>query len=165
MPSKRGPDSNSLPKSRLGYWDGLRVGSSGLGSRKLRSLLSALGITIGIAALIGVLTLSESGKADLMKNLDALGTNLLRVEAEAGFRNTEAALPEDAAVMVKRITPVYEVATVSKIAGSVYRNDLINDGRTKGITIHAADMNLLKAQRGQIYKGKYLSYAFHTRIE
>ena len=149
--------SNSLPKSRLGYWDALRVGSSGLGARKLRSVLSALGITIGIAALIGVLTLSESGKADLMKNLDALGTNLLRVEAEAGFRNTEATLPENASLMVKRISPVYEVATVSKIAGAVYRNDFIDDGRTKGITIHAADMNLLKAQRGKIYKGKYLS--------
>lgn len=157
MSPKRGHNTSSLPESKLGFRDGIRVGSSGLGARKLRSVLSGLGITIGIAALIGVLTLSESGKADLMQNLDALGTNLLRVEAEAGFRNTEASLPDNAALMVKRISPVYEVATVSKIAGSVYRNDLINDGRTKGITIHAADMNLLKAQRGEIYKGKYLS--------
>ena len=143
--------------SQLGILDTLRVGSSGLRTRKLRSALSALGITIGIAALAGVLGLSESGSADLMKNLDALGTNLLTIEAGQGFGPNEGSLPEDAAAMVARINPVYEVATVSRVPGRVYRNDLINEGRTRGITIFAADLNLVKAQRGTIRSGSYLT--------
>ena len=61
--------------------------------------------------------------------------------------------------MVNRINPVYEVATVSRVPGRVYRNDLINEGRTRGITIFAADLNLVKAQRGTIKSGSYLTEA------
>ena len=47
-----------LPRSHVGLQDALLLGSSGLRTRKLRSALSALGITIGIAALVGILGLS-----------------------------------------------------------------------------------------------------------
>jgi putative ABC transport system permease protein len=152
---KTGP--NSIPKSHLGIWDTLRVGSSGLRSRRLRSALSALGITIGIAALVGVLGLSESGSADLMKELDALGTNLLTIEAEEGFRSGQNELPRDATAMITRIPPVYEVASIGRVAGGVFRNDLIDDGRTKGITIIATDLSLIDAQRGSIAAGTFLT--------
>ena len=123
----------------------------------MRSALSALGITIGIAALISVLGLSASGSADLIKDLDELGTNLLTIEAGQGFGSDPVSLPQDAAVMIRRIAPVYEVATVSRIPGGVFRNDLIDDGRTKGITIFAGGLNLLAAQRGSLQTGVYLT--------
>ena len=145
------------PKSKVGFLDTLRVGVSGIKTRKLRSALSALGITIGIAALIGVLGLSASGSADLMKSLDALGTNLLTIRAGEGFGQNQSELPSTAPKMIGRINPVYEVSTVSKVTGSVYRNDLIDDGRTKGIAIFAVDLNLIRAQRGTINEGSYLS--------
>ena len=145
------------PISHLGLLDTLRVGSSGLRTRKLRSALSALGITIGIAALVGILGLSASGNADLIKELDALGTNLLTVEAGQGFRAQSSVLPENSAEMVGRINPVYAVSTISKIPGGVFRNDLINDGRTRGIAIMATDLNLLATQRGTISQGTFLT--------
>jgi len=73
-----------LPPSKLRFGDVLRVGSSGIRSRKLRAALSALGIAIGIASLVGVLGLSESSRADLIDQINALGTNLLEVQASAG---------------------------------------------------------------------------------
>ena len=81
---------------------------------------------------------------------------LLRVEAGGGFRNSPTSLPADAVFMIERITPVYEVATVSSIPGAVYRNDLISDGRTQGISIKATDLNLLATQRGSLQAGVYL---------
>lgn len=146
-----------LPKSRLSFLETLRVGSSGLRTRRLRSALSALGITIGIAALISVLGLSASGSADLIKELDALGTNLLTIEAGQGFGAGPVSLPDDAHAMIRRISPVYEVATVSKVPGGVYRNDLIADGRTRGITIVASGLNLIDAQQGSLKAGVFLS--------
>ena len=147
----------NLPTSHLTLIDILKVSVSGLRTRKLRSALSALGITIGIAAVVGVLGLSASGNADLIRELDSLGTNLLTVEAGQGFRAEEASLPDGAAGMVSRITPVYEVSTVTRISGQVLRNNLIQDGKTKGITIIASDLNLLRSQRGSMKSGKFLN--------
>ena len=143
-------------QSRMGLLDILSVGSSGLRTRRVRAALSVLGITIGVAALVGILGLSQSGSADLMKDLDALGTNLLTVQAGDGFRSQQASLSSDAAAMINRITPVYEVSATTKIAGGVFLNDLIQDGRTKGITIVAADLNLLRTQRGSLKSGEFL---------
>ncbi|MQG20823.1 MAG: ABC transporter permease [SAR202 cluster bacterium] len=154
--SDRSQNQRDVLRSHLSFFDLVRVGGSGLKTRKLRSALSATGIMIGIAALVGVLGLSSSGSADLIKELDALGTNLLRVEAGGGFRNSPTSLPADAVFMIERITPVYEVATVSSIPGAVYRNDLISDGRTQGISIKATDLNLLATQRGSLQAGVYL---------
>ena len=150
-------DIKDMPlTSKMGLWDTLQVGSSGLRTRRVRAALSVVGITIGIAALVGILGLSQSGSADLQKNLDALGTNLLTIQAADGFRAEQASLSWDAAGMIKRITPVYEVSATTRIPGGVFSNDLIQDGRTKGITIVAADLNLLQAQRGDLKSGKFL---------
>ena len=143
--------------SKVGFFDTIRIGISGLRTRKLRSALSAFGITVGIAALVAVIGLSESGRADLMRELDELGTNLLTVEAGEGFGQSEARLPEYADDMIRRIRPVYEVATISRVSGGVFRNDRIDDGRTKGITIFASDLNLMRAQRGSMAAGSYLT--------
>ena len=56
-----------------------RVASVGLRTRRLRAGLSALGIAIGVAAIVAVLGLSSSSKAGLLAEIDKLGTNLLTV--------------------------------------------------------------------------------------
>ena len=48
-------------------------------TRKLRAALSALGIAIGVAAIVAVLGLSASSQAGLLAEIDRLGTNLLTV--------------------------------------------------------------------------------------
>src|SRR4051794_26587799 len=74
-----------LASSRLRFTDVLRVGSLGLRTRRLRTGLSTLGVAIGIAAMVAVLGLSSSSREHLQVEIRALGTNLLEVEAGAGF--------------------------------------------------------------------------------
>jgi len=50
----------STRSTGLGLQDQLRVASVGLRARPLRAALSALGIAIGTAAIVGVLGLSSS---------------------------------------------------------------------------------------------------------
>ena len=71
----------SASGQRLRLKDGLRVASVGLRARPLRAALSALGIAIGTAAIVGVLGLSSSSQAGLIAEINQLGTNLLTVEA------------------------------------------------------------------------------------
>src|ERR687898_2720493 len=82
-----------LAPSALHPGDLFRVASIGLRSRRLRASLSALGIAIGIAAMVAVLGISESSKANLLAQLDDLGTNLLRVAPGESFFGDETQLP------------------------------------------------------------------------
>ena len=79
----------SVEPSRFRFGDVMRTGFSSLGNRRARTVLSALGIAIGIASLVGVLGLSESSKSDLLAELDALGTNFCKdlIDPMPGFRD------------------------------------------------------------------------------
>jgi putative ABC transport system permease protein len=102
--------SLTLRRSHLRLRDVVAVGAIGLRTRRLRTALTALGVAIGIAALVAVVGISASGKADLLARLDALGTNRLTVKAGQSFFGEESLLPEDATAMIRRIGPVTAAA-------------------------------------------------------
>ena len=71
--------AGTLARRRLQPSDLARLSSVGLRTRKLRAALSALGIAIGVAAIVAVLGLSASSQAGLLAEINQLGTNLLTV--------------------------------------------------------------------------------------
>lgn len=148
-----------LAPSRLHVGDIGRTASVGLRTRKLRAGLSALGIMIGIAAMVSVLGLSESSKWDLLAQLDRLGTNLLTVQAGQGIGAGSGELPEEAVGMVGRIAPVEATSSISAVGASVYKNDLIPAGQTGGISVQAVDVNLLETLSGSVAAGSFLTEA------
>ena len=135
------------------------VGSSGLRTRKSRTALSALGIMIGIAAMVGVLGLSESSQADLTNKIEALGTNLLTVSPGGGFGGGDGVLPEETASKINRSGPVEQSADVVELDQAVLRNDLVNENETGGITAVAADLDLLETLNGSLAAGVWLDEA------
>jgi putative ABC transport system permease protein len=146
-----------LTPSALHPGDVFRVASIGLRSRRLRASLSALGIAIGIAAMVAVLGISESSKANLLAALDKLGTNLLVVEAGSGFQAEEdPALPTASETMLRRIGPVEGVASVTVVDADVLRNEFVPSGQTGGITVKAADTRLLDTLVGEMADGEWL---------
>ncbi len=155
-------DSAKLPPSRMLPSDVLSVGSSGLRSRKARTALSALGVMIGIAAMVGVLGLSESSQADLTSKIEALGTNLLTVSPGGGFGGGDGVLPEETSAKINRIGPVEQSADVIQLDQVVLRNDLVNDNETGGITAVAADLNLIETLNGSLSEGVWLNEATAT---
>lgn len=90
--------------------------------RPVRIVLSALGIAIGIATMIAVVGISASSKAQLMRQLDALGTNILvATPGESMFAGQDVKLPKDAPGMVGRIDGVQQVGATGDVARSVRR--------------------------------------------
>jgi putative ABC transport system permease protein len=145
---------------RLGLRDLVLVGASGLATRRLRAALSALGVAIGIAAIVAVLGVSASSKADLLAQLDRLGTNLLTVAPGQTFGGDTATLPTQAVPMIRRIGPVQQAAAVATVSDTaVYRNDHIPVGETGGLTVAAADLDLLQAVGATVAKGRFLNPA------
>jgi putative ABC transport system permease protein len=149
-----------LGPSRIGAADVLRTGSLGLRTRRLRAALSALGIAIGIASMVAVLGISESSKADLLAQLDELGTNLLKVSPGQSFFGDESQLPETAPSMLGRVTGVERVAAVRNLDGvTVRRNDLVDPAETGGIAVAAADPALAETVAAQLRDGRFLDAA------
>lgn len=157
-PSPTEPIQQSGPPSpsKLRLADAFRVGTVGLRSRPLRTLLTALGIAIGIAAMISVVGISASSRADLLAQIDELGTDLLRAAPGNTMFGDASVLPETAHETAGRIGPVTQAAGFTYIPGSVRRNELIDDGVTGGIALMAVDPGLLDAVSGKIATGRFL---------
>jgi putative ABC transport system permease protein len=150
----------TIAPSRLAPADVLRAGSIGLRTRRLRAALSALGIAIGIASMVAVLGISESSRADLLAQLDRLGTNLLRVAPGQSFLGEQAELPESAGAMIRRANGVEATAATKAIADvTVRRNDLIDPAQTGGITVTAADPSLPTTVGASLARGRFLDAA------
>ena len=149
-----------LRPARLWPGDVVKVGAVGLRTRPTRAFLSALGIAIGIAAMVAVVGISSSSRAELDNTLDALGTNLLTVEPGTTLTGEQAQLPLAAESMVGRIGPVRAHSAIGRVDGAnVYRSDKIPAIETNGIIPYAARTDLLNTIGGVIRSGKWLDAA------
>ncbi len=152
--------AESLRASKLSPRDVLRVGGHGLRARPLRVVLSALGIAIGIAAMVAVVGISTSSRAKLDRLLDALGTNLLTVGPGSRLFGGEAKLPEDAVAMVERIGPAQSVSAIGSVSDAkVYRSDKIPTAESGGIGTYTARTNLPGTVGATIASGTWLNDA------
>jgi putative ABC transport system permease protein len=146
-------------RSRLLARDLLRLGAMGLRTRRLRAVLSALGIAIGIASMVSVLGISQSSQAALLDRLDRLGTNLLTVTPGQSFFGDDATLPASAAPAVRGIASVLTAAATTQISAAVRRTDRIPSEETGGIALMAAERGLPDAAGFALRRGRFLTAA------
>jgi putative ABC transport system permease protein len=139
--------------------DFLRLSTVGLRTRKLRAGLSALGIAIGVAAIVAVLGLSSSAQAGLLNEIAALGTNLLVVENGQNLSGDTVELSTTASAMIARIEGVTEVQETGSVAGDVYHSPLVPAIETNAIGIEAASLGLLRTLATTVAEGSYLNAA------
>jgi ABC-type lipoprotein release transport system permease subunit len=131
----------------------------GLLSRPVRAVLSAAGVALGIATMVAVLGISSSSRAQLIAEIDALGTNLLTVTPSQTITGLNVSLPKPAAAMVRRIGPVLAASAIGDVQAAVYRNDHIASVNTEAITVYCADTGLLTTLQGHVAQGRFLSAA------
>jgi len=139
--------------------DRFHLASLGLRTRRLRAGLSALGIAIGVAAIVAVLGLSASSEAGLLNEINQLGTNLLTVSNGQKLFGGAAELPQRAPGMISRIGPVYDVQWIGSVNTNVYRSDLIPSVDTNALSVYAASLGLPSAVGTSIAQGSYLNAA------
>ena len=145
--------------SRLRPADILRLAGTGLRARPMRAFLSALGIAIGIAAMIAVVGVSTSSRAQLTAQLESLGTNMLTLTPGSDLTGTEVKFPTDAVGRVNKIDGVQQSSSTSLVKASVYRNSLSDKAATGGISALVAEPGLLDVVAGEVDKGAWLNPA------
>jgi putative ABC transport system permease protein len=144
--------------ARLRPGDLAGLASIGLRTRKLRAGLSALGIAIGVAAIVAVLGLAASSSAALLAEIQQLGTNLLTVTNGQTLGGATAELPTAAPGMIRRlpgVTGAQDTGTVSGV--DVYKSPLIPSIETNALSVDAATLNLPAAAGTSLAQGRYLN--------
>src|SRR6202022_755902 len=156
---RRGCRMNALVPARLRPADMARVASVGLRTRRMRASLSALGIAIGVAAIVAVLGLSASSQAGLLAEIDRLGTNLLTVTNGQTLFGKTAELPTTAPAMIARIAPVTQVESTGTVTVNAYRSPYIAAIHTNALRVQAASLGLPAAVGTTVAQGSWLNAA------
>jgi putative ABC transport system permease protein len=109
----------------------IRVALRALARNKMRSFLTALGIIIGVGAVIATVSIGEGARRDIEKRFESMGTNLLFVRpGSRSFRGVHQGggsfvnlTVEDAKVIQEKCDDVkYVSPSVSGRAQVVYGN-------------------------------------------
>ncbi|MFC7535389.1 ABC transporter permease [Actinoplanes sp. GCM10030250] len=141
---------------RLSAFDLLGLGLLGIRTRKTRAALSALGIAIGIATMIAVTGIPASSQAQLVRELSALGTNMLQATATPD-QTPPVLLPKESVGMVRRIAPVTGVSAVANTHTLVRRSDLTDPEDGSGLTVLASHFDLLPVIGAHLQQGSWLT--------
>jgi putative ABC transport system permease protein len=149
-----------VARSRLRWGDVVDLGLLGLRVKRMRALLTGLGIAIGIAAMVAVVGISASSKADLLAELDALGTNFLQVQPGQSAFGDAAELPTTAPDMIRRVASVESASATRAVDNAtVRRNSLIPTSESGGIAVVATEPTLLDTLAGTVAQGTFLNEA------
>ena len=109
----------------------LKISLRSLKVNKMRSILTSLGIIIGVSAVIIMLSIGEGAKQRINKDIASMGSNLLMVMSgsttSSGVRMGSGTQPtltiKDSEAMLKHCPSVLEVApTVSQVQQLAYSN-------------------------------------------
>src|SRR6266516_921051 len=150
----------ALAAARLRPSDLAGLASIGLRTRKLRATLSALGIAIGVAAIVAVLGLAASAKAALLAEIQALGTNLLTVTNGQTLTGDTAELPEAAPGMIARLPGVTAVQDTGTVTGvNAYKSPLIPTVETSAVSVEATTPGLPAVAGTSLAQGRFLNAA------
>ena len=152
-----GPAAPAPARLRPGDLAGLA--SVGLRTRKLRAALSALGIAIGVAAIVAVLGLARSSQAGLLAEIRQLGTNLLTVTNGQDLTGQTVELSDAAPGMVGQLPGVTAVQYTAVVSADAYRSPLIPSIDTDGLSVDAASLGLPKVAGTAVARGSYLNAA------
>jgi putative ABC transport system permease protein len=154
------PRRDDTELSRLPPRELFIVALQGLRTRKLRAFLSALGIAIGIGAMVAVVGVSASSQANLLALIDSLGTNLLTVTPGQTFLGQNEVLPSTATAMIRHMPNVSNASAVYQVSGaSVLRTPYVPSTETGGIGVDAVDPRLPSALSAGMASGRFIDAA------
>jgi putative ABC transport system permease protein len=139
----------------MNFWESIITATTALRSNRLRSLLTMLGIIIGVGAVIAMVAIGEGSRKRINERLRGLGTNLLIVRpgSQSMGRTVLAAgssinLKEDDAAAIQKNSPWIEdySAELSRNAQIKFANKNINSSVIGSSTSYSRVRNFTLAK-------------------
>ena len=138
------------------FFEILRVAMDAIRANKMRSVLTMLGIVIGVGAVITMVALGEGAKRAVEQQIASLGTNVLTIRPGQGMfrgvRGGDARLTVEDAEAVERGAPAL-IATAPEMRGTLQ----VQFGRTNanirimGTTPNYAEVNNYEIELGRFF--------------
>ena len=125
------------PYPSISLWSALLMAFSALKMNWFRTLLTLMGIIIGVAAVVTMMAIGEGGKQQVLERIETIGTNLISVRP--GGRNIRASgdiasLTLDDANALKSIAGVAYVAPERSARATIRYGENDFSGRITGTT-------------------------------
>jgi ABC-type antimicrobial peptide transport system permease subunit len=142
--------------------DSLRVALRALGRHKLRTALTTLGMTIGVAAVITMVALGTGAQETVADDVRSAGTNLIRVDAgnftrggeeskiATGLGSASTLTPDDASA-IAGVAGVRSVSSVVKLRGFVANGSTREYLQVLGTDVAYPQMYGWRAARGKFF--------------
>lgn len=135
------------------------VAFKGLFARKVRTALLLLGPTIGVAAIIAAVGLTDSAKGDLKRKVAELGTNLIEASAASSFGSQNPTLPADAVDRARTVIDVQDVSQVVELSDIVVApyEEATSNFETVPVPVVASDSVLPQVLKVPLISGRWLN--------
>lgn len=132
----------------MSFWEGIKMAVSALKGNKVRSLLTALGVIIGVAAVIALISIGQGATKSVTDSISEMGSNLIMVNPMGGTSLTI----EDGEEILDRVpTVVKALPSASTFITSKYAN------KTYGTTIEGTTPLYLDVKSADLSAGRFIS--------
>ena len=144
--------------------ENLRLAFRGIWTHKLRSFLTMLGIIIGIAAIIAIVSTIEGTNQQIKQNLIGSGSNTVDIQlyqndwpCDMSYNDPPYGVPQISDDVLKDIRSLDEVKSASKYTsrqiydGVYYMNNSMNGGYVKGVETDYFETDNLTVKKGRLF--------------
>lgn len=137
------------------FMESLNMSLHAIVSNKMRSLLTMLGIIIGIASVVSVVALGNASQAKIMEQINSMGTNTIDIRPGTGFGDRRAARVKtlkvsDAEYLAKHSFIDNTTPSVSASGTLLYRNYSLT-AQLNGVGAQYFDVKGRKIAQGRIF--------------
>ena len=147
---------------RSGFGENIKLAFRGIFTHKLRSFLTMLGIIIGIAAIIAIVSTIKGTNEQIKNNLIGGGTNTVSVKIKQGEWDYEfdyGSIPDGlypvSADTLQQITDMPEVISASRVVTRNYVSNVSYNGTVlQGCGLLGVDDNYFSTVGMQVIKGR-----------
>lgn len=139
--------------------EAFRMSVSAIVAHKMRSLLTMLGIIIGITSVVSVVALGNGSQQKILENIKGMGTNTMTIFNGTGFGDRRADqmqnLTVNDTIALSKQSYVQSVTPNSSSSGTlVYGNQTFSSTSLKGVGEQYFDVDGLTLKQGMLFSAQ-----------
>ena len=136
----------------MNIWESIRIAWNGLIGNKIRSLLTMLGVIIGVGAVITLIAVGQGVTKQVSSEIEGLGTNLIVI---TGMRNLGGVLESSDVELLKK------AETIAKVAPSISQSDSTVKWGTSSMeaTVEGTNQDYPDVRNFHIIEGSFITEA------
>lgn len=140
------------------FFEALKMSINAIVAHKLRSLLTMLGIIIGITSVVCVVALGNGSQQKVLQNINSLGTNTMDIYNGTGFGDRRAESMQNLTVndseALMRQPYIESVTPNSSVSGTLtYRNNAFT-AQVRGVSEQYFNVKGIQTVAGQLFSGE-----------